>query len=56
MYSDDKQLAELIQALMSDGEYYNQIATQCMDRAKLYDISRMADGYIGVYGELAVGC
>lgn len=49
---DDKQLAEMIQCLMSDSEYYNQIATRCMNRARQYDISRMADGYIGVYKEL----
>lgn len=49
---DDKQLAELILSLMSDGAYYNQIATRCMNRARQYDISRMADGYIRVYKEL----
>lgn len=54
-HGDDKQLAELIQTLMNDSEYYNQIAAQCMDRARRYDISRMADGYIGVYGELVGG-
>lgn len=49
---DDKQLAELIESLMSDSEYYNRIATQCMKRARQYDISRMVEGYIGVYKEL----
>lgn len=49
---DDKQLAELIQSLMSNSTYYNLVASQCLLRAKQYDISRMADGYIGVYKEL----
>ena len=51
-HGDDKQLAELIVALMNDSEYYNQIAAQCLDRARQYDISRMVEGYLGVYGEL----
>ena len=48
-HGDDKQLAELIKTLMNDATYYNLIAAQCMDRAQQYDISRMVDGYIGVY-------
>ena len=48
-HGDDKQLAELIMSLMNDKVYYNQIAAQCMDRARQYDISRMAEGYLGVY-------
>ena len=51
-HGDDKQLAELIQNLLNDSEYYNQIAEQCKERAQQYDISRMADGYMGVYEEL----
>lgn len=51
-HGDDKQLAELIQALMNDEGYYKQVAAQCLDRARQYDISRMAEGYLGVYGEL----
>ena len=51
-HGDDKQLAELIQTLMNDSTYYNQVASQCLLRAKQYDISRMVDGYMGVYEEL----
>lgn len=54
-HGDDKQLAELIQSLMSNSTYYNLVASQCLLRAKQYDISRMADGYMGVYGELVRG-
>lgn len=51
-HGDDKQLAELIQNLLNDSEYYNQIAAQCKERALQYDISRMVDGYMRVYEEL----
>ena len=51
-HGDDKQLAELIQTLMGDSVFYKQIATQCMLRAKLFDISKMVDGYMNVYREL----
>lgn len=51
-HGDDKQLAELIQNLLNDSEYYNQIAEQCKERALQYDISRMVEGYLEVYGEL----
>lgn len=48
-HGDDKQLAELIQILMGDCVLYKQIATQCLHRAKQYDISKMVDGYMRVY-------
>lgn len=51
-HGDDKQLAELIQTLMGDCVFYKQIATQCLLRAKLFDISKMVDGYMNVYREL----
>lgn len=51
-HGDDKQLAELIQTLMSDSLYYNKIAMQCLERARQYDISRMVDGYVRVYESL----
>ena len=51
-HGDDKQLAVLIQTLMNDSTYYNQVASQCLLRAKQYDISRMVDGYMGVYNQL----
>ena len=50
-HGDDKQLAELIQTLMGDSVFYKQIATQCLLRAKLFDISKMVDGYMRVYEE-----
>ena len=53
-HGDDKQLAELIQTLMGDCVFYKQIATQCLLRAKLFDISKMVDGYMKVYEYLSL--
>lgn len=52
-HGDDKQLAELIKTLMVNYVLYKQIATQCLQRAKLYDISKMVDGYMRVYKHLS---
>ena len=51
-HGDDKQLAELIAQVTTDKELYDRVAAQSLARARQYDISRMADGYIGVYEEL----
>ena len=53
-HGDDKQLAELIQTLMRDRELYKYVASQCLQRAKQYDISKMVDGYMNVYKELTM--
>lgn len=46
---NSEELAELIKKLMDDGKFYKQIADQCYERAKNYDIYKMVDKYIGVY-------
>jgi glycosyltransferase involved in cell wall biosynthesis len=51
-HGDDKQLAELIQTLMRDRELYKYVASQCLQRAKKFDISKMVDGYLRVYEEV----
>lgn len=51
-HGNDKQLAELIQTLMEDCEFREQVATQCLHRAKLYDIGRMVEGYMKVYDNI----
>ena len=51
-HGDDKQLAELIAQVTTDKELYDRVAAQCQARARQYDISRMADGYMGVYNLL----
>lgn len=51
-HGDDKRLAALITQVTTDKELYDRVAAQCQARARQYDISRMADGYIEVYKEL----
>ena len=53
-HGDDKQLAELIQTLMRDSKLYKYVATQCLQRAKQYDISKMVDGYMAVYEQISL--
>ncbi len=38
-------LAGALSKLIEDKEYYDQVSTRCCERAKLYDISRMVEGY-----------
>lgn len=47
-----KQLAEKIEQLMADPDYYQTVAVRCRDRAKDYDISKMVDSYLCVYMEV----
>lgn len=51
-HGDDKALANEIKHLAEDRDYYNQIASQCYERAKQFDIRKMVDAYANVYEEL----
>lgn len=44
-HEDDKALAEIINRLGSDAEYYNEISDRCYRRAKMFDISKMVEEY-----------
>lgn len=46
-------LAEFINKLLSDDEFYYKTAQACYVRAKDYDISKMIDSYINIYKELS---
>jgi glycosyltransferase involved in cell wall biosynthesis len=46
---DEKILAERINALLSDSDYYKKVAKACCERLKEYDINKMVDQYIGLY-------
>lgn len=46
---NSKELAELILKLHDDHAFYNQIAKQCLERAKHFDIHKMVNSYINVY-------
>lgn len=51
-HGDYQQLANIILELTSNKELYNKVAEKCLERARQYDISKMVDGYIGVYNSL----
>ena len=46
---DDKKLADIIKLLIEDQTYYQQVAANCMERAKMFDIQKMVDAYNEVY-------
>ena len=49
---NDLELARKIQELCENPQLYCQVARQCQERAKQYDISVMADNYLSLYDEL----
>lgn len=51
-HGDDKALAEIIQQLHDDQEYYQQVAHKCYQRAQQFDISKTVEGYNDVYIKL----
>lgn len=51
-HKDAKGFAKLIQQLNADPELYNNVAQQCLERAKQFDISKMVDGYDTIYQKL----
>lgn len=51
-HGDDKALAKAIQELCENPDYYRKVAQACQERAKKYDISVMAEGYLKLYESL----
>lgn len=51
-HGDDRQLAAEIQRLCDNPAYYREVADQCQQRARLYDISVMAKNYLRLYQSL----
>lgn len=51
-HGDDKALAKAIQELCENPGYYRKVAQACQERAKKYDISVMAEGYLKLYESL----
>lgn len=49
---DDKALAEIIQRLHDDTDYYQQVAGRCWQRAQEFDITKMLAAYNKVYQSL----
>ena len=48
-HGDDQALANEIKQLAEDQSYYNQIASQCYERAKQFDIEKMVTAYYQQY-------
>lgn len=47
-----EQLANIIMRLANDPQEYNRVANRCLERAKEFDIEKMAESYISVYKSL----
>ena len=50
--SDVDGLREVIRRLHDDKAYYDEVADKCFQRAMMFDINKMVDGYESVYKEL----
>lgn len=48
-HEDSDSLAKIIERLSTDQDYYNQVASYCYARAQQFDITKMVEGYEGVY-------
>ena len=54
-HGDAEALAAIIRHLHNDKMYYDQIAHKCYQRAMMFDIDKMVDGYESVYEDLVRG-
>lgn len=53
-HGDEKKLAKEILKLANDKEYYDQIALQCLNRAKAFHIGKMVEEHIILYRKLCL--
>ncbi len=51
-HGDAFALANEVNKLMTDKEYYNKVAKRCADHATDFDISKMVVGYLNVYKKI----
>ncbi len=51
-HEDAEALARIIRQLHDDREYYQEVADRCYERAKRFDIQKMAEAYAYAYREL----
>jgi glycosyltransferase involved in cell wall biosynthesis len=49
---NDQQLADIIQHLMIDNSYYSEVVQRCLARAKEFDVSKTAEGYLNIYRKI----
>ncbi len=50
--SNEQDLATIIERLATDSDYYQEIATKCLERAQQFDIGKTVEGYLDMYREL----
>ena len=48
-HEDNAALAEILQRLSADSDYYDEVADRCYQRAKEYDLGKMVERYLHVY-------
>ena len=48
-HEDELSLSNLLERLLEDPAYYNEVAGKCYERAKYYDLAVMVDNYCKVY-------
>lgn len=48
-HQDKEILASAVVRLASDKTYYQQVADKCWERAQMFDIRKMVDGYLNMY-------
>jgi glycosyltransferase involved in cell wall biosynthesis len=51
-FGNSQDLARKIQELIDDEKHYREVAENCTERAKQYDINKMVDNYISLYHEI----
>lgn len=49
---DEKQLAQRVQALLTDASYYNKVVASCQQEAEKYSMDRMIDAHLNLYEQL----
>lgn len=54
-HGNERELADIINKLLNDTDYYNRIAMACMLRSEMYSIERTSEKYLDIYYELANG-
>lgn len=51
-HEDDVELANIIKRLSEHPDEYRDVASRCQERARRYDISKMAENYLTLYNSL----
>lgn len=52
-HGDEKALADTIERLSHNTDFYKKVADKCWERAQMYDIQKMVDSYSELYNSLS---